>query len=301
MHGIKRRSIGLFKSSSTLSLIQKISKDCEQASRVLKMCDEYEKAYCSQTGSYSDPNAFKTNASYQQANKDCPHSYSPAFNKGTNCFKFLWIRLALLNRLLMKIIEFIIANSNKYYLSYALAADPVDGPIFGSLIIGPCTLEYTRIKAYENFYSDPNADELIQRHRMHHAGLTVNTNSSNNLNASMSSSASQSSTSPKTRLGLNATYINKKIASANSSQALEDISNNATLLNSISEGPGKISAISPMSPVPNGGGLNSSSSAVKENIGFYSSPKEYVESLHQNSRSQIIYGKNHVTVNQVPF
>ena len=46
MHGIKRRSIGLFKSSSTLSLLQKISKECPQAVEVLKMCDEYDKAYC---------------------------------------------------------------------------------------------------------------------------------------------------------------------------------------------------------------------------------------------------------------
>lgn len=29
------------------------------------------------------------------------------------------------------------------------------------------------------------------------------------------------------------------------------------------------------------------------------SAKEYVESLHQNSKSQLIYGKNHVVVSQV--
>lgn len=29
------------------------------------------------------------------------------------------------------------------------------------------------------------------------------------------------------------------------------------------------------------------------------SAKEYVESLHQNSKSQLIYGKNHVIVSQV--
>ena len=32
---------------------------------------------------------------------------------------------------------------------------------------------------------------------------------------------------------------------------------------------------------------------------FANSAKEYVESLHQNSKSQLIYGKNHVVVSQV--
>lgn len=32
---------------------------------------------------------------------------------------------------------------------------------------------------------------------------------------------------------------------------------------------------------------------------FANSAKEYVESLHQNSKSQLIYGKNHVIVSQV--
>lgn len=49
-------------------------------------------------------------------------------------------------------------------------ADPVDGPIFASLLIGPCALEYTRMKSCDLLWSDPNADELIQRHKMHSSG-----------------------------------------------------------------------------------------------------------------------------------
>jgi hypothetical protein len=265
------------------------------------MCDEYERAYCSspQTPAGTGPTvATITN---------CPHSYSHAFSKGTNCYKFLWIRLALLNRLLTKIIEFVIGNASKYYVESALAADPVDGPIFASLIIGPCTVEYTRIKTYDNFCSDPNADELIQRHKMHSAGtmlISLNGNSGGSMNASISSPAyhyhghhhhhhhQMGGSTAKLRLGLNASLIVKRKASAHH---LDDITNTA----------GDHSLTSPaahnkLATSPNY--IHPSSPSAREPVtpsSCFSSPKEYVESLHQNSRSQIIYGKNHVVVNQV--
>jgi hypothetical protein len=95
------------------------------------------------------------------------HSFSPTYYKGSNCYRFLWIRIALLNKCLINIIDYIINNSSKYYAPYSLMLDPVDGPIFSSLLIGPCTLEYTRMKTCDYLWSDPNADELIQRHKMH--------------------------------------------------------------------------------------------------------------------------------------
>lgn len=91
-------------------------------------------------------------------------------NKGSSCYKLLWIRLALLNKCLIKIIEHLMVSANKYYLEYAIMADPVDGPILASLLIGPCALEYTRMKTCDMLWSDPNADELIQRHKMHSSG-----------------------------------------------------------------------------------------------------------------------------------
>ena len=84
-------------------------------------------------------------------------SFSPTFYKGSNCYKFLWIRMALLNKQLIKIIDHIINCSSKFYSPYALIADPVDGPIFSSLLIGPCALEYTRMKSCDNMWNDPNA------------------------------------------------------------------------------------------------------------------------------------------------
>lgn len=33
--------------------------------------------------------------------------------------------------------------------------------------VGPCALEYTKMKTADHFWTDPSADELVQRHRIH--------------------------------------------------------------------------------------------------------------------------------------
>lgn len=33
--------------------------------------------------------------------------------------------------------------------------------------VGPCALEFTRVKTSDHLWTDPHADELVQRHRMH--------------------------------------------------------------------------------------------------------------------------------------
>lgn len=36
-----------------------------------------------------------------------------------------------------------------------------------TLLVGPCALEYTKAKTANHFWTDPSADELVQRHRIH--------------------------------------------------------------------------------------------------------------------------------------
>lgn len=85
---------------------------------------------------------------------------------------------------------------SKYYEKEALLADPVFGPILASLLgepeslcwanggggagaegapyklavpvstVGPCALEYTKLKTADHYWTDPSADELVQRHRI---------------------------------------------------------------------------------------------------------------------------------------
>uniref|UniRef100_A0A7N6FE42 Small G protein signaling modulator 1a n=1 Tax=Anabas testudineus TaxID=64144 RepID=A0A7N6FE42_ANATE len=118
-------------------------------------------------------------------------------------------------------------SSSKYYEKEAFLMDPVDGPILASLLVGPCALEYTKMKTADHFWTDPSADELVQRHRIHGGYCRQD--------------------SPTKRPAL---CIQKRHSSS-----------------SMDERP---------SPSP--------------------SAREYVESLHQNSRATLLFGKNNVLV-----
>uniref|UniRef100_A0A673VQD9 Small G protein signaling modulator 1 n=2 Tax=Suricata suricatta TaxID=37032 RepID=A0A673VQD9_SURSU len=116
-------------------------------------------------------------------------------------------------------------ESAKYYEKDALLMDPVDGPILASLLVGPCALEYTKMKTADHFWTDPSADELVQRHRIHSSHLRQD--------------------SPTKRPAL---CIQKR----HSSGSMDD----------------------------------------RPSL----SARDYVESLHQNSRATLLYGKNNVLV-----
>jgi hypothetical protein len=388
LHGLKKRAVGLFKTSTTMSLVQKISKNCDSASIVVKLCDEYDNNYCNSNSIGSNAtgghvaNTKKSSASSSMTTTAAAYtngrSYAPTYYKGSNCYKFLWIRMALLNKLLTKIIEHIVLNANAYYMPHALVADPVDGPIFSSLLVGPCALEYTKMKMCDQLWNDPNADELIQRHRMHssfshpnstHSLIHYNTVSTfgtgsianaqevaangsgsaaflfNSSGAAGSPVGIIHSTSPKAKPGLNASIIAKRKASMNAidetpgmmqmqTQMLPPLPNGsisplmlkhkyaATASSAVSSPVGPLnpastatsssaSTLAPISPLQLM--LSSSQStgltavgAVGQANGMSVGPtatvntaKDYVESLHQNSKSQLIYGKNHVVVQQV--
>ncbi|XP_041742084.1 small G protein signaling modulator 1-like isoform X3 [Coregonus clupeaformis] len=79
----------------------------------------------------------------------------------------LWIRTALMEKLLDKIVMYLVENSSTFYDREAILMDAVDGPILASLLVGPCALEYTKVKTADHFWTDPSADELVQRHRIH--------------------------------------------------------------------------------------------------------------------------------------
>ncbi|XP_042300384.1 small G protein signaling modulator 1-like [Sceloporus undulatus] len=106
--------------------------------------------------------------------------------------------------------------------------DAVDGPILASLLVGPCALEYTKMKTSDHFWTDPSADELVQRHRIH------------------SSHCRQDSPTKRPAL-----CIQKR----HSSGSMDD----------------------------------------RPSL----SARDYVESLHQNSRATLLYGKNNVLVQPV--
>lgn len=139
--------------------------------------------------------------------------------------------MALYDKKLSRIIDHLVTNATRYYERDSLVADADFGSILSSLLVGPCALEYSRVKTPDHFWSDPPADELIQRHRI----------------------SSGHPTPPSCR---------------------RPILNFKRSLNSSEDG---------------------STSSFKSNSSA-TVAKDYVESLHQNSRATLLYGKNNVFV-----
>lgn len=140
--------------------------------------------------------------------------------------------MALYEKKLSKIIDHLVTNATRYYERDSLVADADYGSILSSLLVGPCALEYSKAKTSDHYYSDPPADELVQRHRI----------------------SSGHPTPPTCRRPM---FNFKRSLNASS----EDGST---------------------------GSFKSGSSV--------SVAKDYVESLHQNSRETLLYGKNNVLV-----
>ncbi|KAB1254180.1 Small G protein signaling modulator 1 [Camelus dromedarius] len=85
--------------------------------------------------------------------------------------KHLWIHTALSERVVTCPGTHSKGGCSKYYEKEALLMDPVDGPILASLLAGLCALECTKMKTSDHFWTDPSADELVQRHRTHSSHL----------------------------------------------------------------------------------------------------------------------------------
>uniref|UniRef100_A0A8C6SA33 Small G protein signaling modulator 1a n=1 Tax=Neogobius melanostomus TaxID=47308 RepID=A0A8C6SA33_9GOBI len=207
LHGLKRRAAGFLRSNKIAALFMKVGKNFPPAEELCRKAQELEQI-------------LETN---QDSLRKIPRL--PSLTPQT--VKNLWIRTALFEKVLDKIVLYLVENSSKYYEKEALLMDPDYGPILASLLVGPCALEYTKMKTADHFWTDPSADELVQRHRIHGGHCRQD--------------------SPTKRPAL---CIQKRHSSS-----------------SMDERP---------SPSP--------------------SAREYVESLHQNSRATLLFGKNNVLV-----
>ncbi|CAF3124404.1 unnamed protein product [Rotaria socialis] len=242
LHGLKRRSVGLFKTSTTTALLQKIAKTCPSAAEVLKIVDNDSRRCIESTNIFSFSRKLSNNEENRRRS-----IRSAMYNR------YLWIRTALVHRSLCKIVEYIVYSSSKYYERYALISNSVQGPIFASLLVGPCAIEFTRLQISDHLWTDSNANELVQRHRMHSANR-ISTNNSSGMMIPVNTSQS-----PKFRPRL---QVNAKRHASSSSEDCQRTDQSQSL----STNPAK----------------------------------DYVESLHQNARSQLIYGKNNVFAQPVP-
>ncbi|XP_067395529.1 small G protein signaling modulator 1 isoform X1 [Emydura macquarii macquarii] len=212
LHGLRRRAAGFLRSNKIAALFMKVGKSFPLAEDLSKKVQDLEQ--------------LTENARNQvQGIQENARKVQKLPNLSPQAIKHLWIRTALFEKVLDKIVHYLVENSSKYYEKEALLMDPVDGPILASLLVGPCALEYTKMKTADHFWTDPSADELVQRHRIHGSHCRQD--------------------SPTKRPAL---CIQKR----HSSGSMDD----------------------------------------RPSL----SARDYVESLHQNSRATLLYGKNNVMV-----
>uniref|UniRef100_A0A8B9RRN1 Small G protein signaling modulator 1 n=1 Tax=Accipiter nisus TaxID=211598 RepID=A0A8B9RRN1_9AVES len=212
LYGLKRRAAGFLRSNKIAALFMKVGKSFPLAEELCKKVQDLEQLI---------ENCTKPTGTKLENVRKMPKLP----NLSPQAIKHLWIRTALFEKVLDKIVHYLVENSSKYYEKEALLMDPVDGPILASLLVGPCALEYTKMKTADHFWTDPSADELVQRHRIH------------------SSHCRQDSPTKRPAL-----CIQKR----HSSGSMDD----------------------------------------RPSL----SARDYVESLHQNSRATLLYGKNNVLV-----
>uniref|UniRef100_A0A3Q3XIT1 Uncharacterized protein n=1 Tax=Mola mola TaxID=94237 RepID=A0A3Q3XIT1_MOLML len=214
LHALKRRAAGFLRSNKVAALFMKVGKNFAPAEELCKKAQELEQI-------------IETKRSQSLQSQDSVRKMPRLPSLTPQGVKNLWIRTALFEKVLDKIVLYLVENSSKYYEKEAVLMDPVDGPILASLLVGPCALEYTKMKTADHFWTDPSADELVQRHRIHGGHCRQD--------------------SPTKRPAL---CIQKR----------------------------------------------HSSSSMDERPSPSLSAREYVESLHQNSRVTLLFGKNNVLV-----
>ncbi|XP_060764508.1 small G protein signaling modulator 1 isoform X2 [Neoarius graeffei] len=156
LHGLKRRAAGFLRSNKLAALFLKVGKIFTPAEDLCKKVQELEQLI--------ENNSRQIQS---QTSQDGVRKQSRIPNLSPQAVKHLWIRTALTEKVLDKIVLYLVENSSKFYEREALLRDPVDGPILASLLVGPCALEYTKAKTANHFWTDPSADELVQRHRIH--------------------------------------------------------------------------------------------------------------------------------------
>ncbi|XP_074177000.1 small G protein signaling modulator 2 isoform X3 [Rhinolophus sinicus] len=216
LHQLKRRAAGFLRSDKMAALFTKVGKTCPVAGEVCHKVQELQQQV----------EGRKPSAGNQEALRRQGSASGKAPGLSPQALKHIWVRTALIEKVLDRVVQYLVENCSKYYEKEALLADPVFGPILASLLVGPCALEYTKLKTADHYWTDPSADELVQRHRIRGPPNR------------------QDSPAKRPALG-----IRKQHSSGSTSGD-------------------RLAACA----------------------------REYVESLHQNSRTRLLYGKNNVLV-----
>ncbi|XP_077021629.1 small G protein signaling modulator 2 isoform X2 [Tamandua tetradactyla] len=216
LHQLRRRAAGFLRSDKMAALFTKVGKTCPVAGEICHKVQELQQQV----------EGRKPSGGSQEALRRQGSASGKALALSPQALKHIWVRTALIEKVLDRVVQYLVESCSKFYEKEALLADPVFGPILASLLVGPCALEYTKLKTANHYWTDPSADELVQRHRIR------------------GPPSRQDSPAKRPALGIRKQH--------------------------------------------------SSGSASEDRLAACA--REYVESLHQNSRTRLLYGKNNVLV-----
>lgn len=162
-HGLKKRAAGLLPAQDTQSVLLKLAKLSKPAADLVKKLSGDAVA----SKDFPDSPILKMKLNLTAPLSSGVNKKINGYNISGHCGKFLWIRIALLEKLLSKIVEDLHTNASQFYEPEALLRDAADGRIFIELLDGPCALDFSKMKTPDSYWTDPTADELVQRHRIH--------------------------------------------------------------------------------------------------------------------------------------
>uniref|UniRef100_A0AAZ3SQ56 Small G protein signaling modulator 2 n=1 Tax=Oncorhynchus tshawytscha TaxID=74940 RepID=A0AAZ3SQ56_ONCTS len=151
-HLLKRRAAGFLRSDKIAALFTKIGKVNATAGEVCQKVQEQLTQQAERTQSVGQE-PLKRQGSSSAGRAPQPLS--------AQAIKHIWVRTALFEKVLDKIVQYIVDNSSKYYERESLMHDTVFGPILACLLVGPCALEYTKLKTSDHFWTDPKAGGLF--------------------------------------------------------------------------------------------------------------------------------------------
>ncbi|PNI23432.1 SGSM2 isoform 2 [Pan troglodytes] len=127
LHQLRRRAAGFLRSDKMAALFTKVGKTCPVAGEICHKVQELQ-----QQAEGRKPSGVSQEALRRQGSAS---GKAPALSP--QALKHIWVRTALIEKVLDKVVQYLAENCSKYYEKEALLADPVFGPILASLLGEP--------------------------------------------------------------------------------------------------------------------------------------------------------------------
>uniref|UniRef100_A0A5K3F980 Rab-GAP TBC domain-containing protein n=2 Tax=Mesocestoides corti TaxID=53468 RepID=A0A5K3F980_MESCO len=160
---IQRKPVLFTREPPSYGLLKEVAKFLPEAKEVLKRVQELDEVE-SGVGGYG--NAFSSSST-----NHLDFARRGSLRGSGGIHRCTWIRVALFQKTLGKIADYLVHNALTYYERVSILAHPFDGQLFADLLRGPCTHEYTHIRTSDHLWTDPSAGELMQRKMIYCAGV----------------------------------------------------------------------------------------------------------------------------------